>query len=373
MRISLALIVAAWSQSTIAWSREPETPADWQARVDSLVHPALEKKKVVGLVVGISTTDGKRLFFNYGTTKLGGVKPDEHTVFEIGSITKPITALLLAMMVNAEQLQLDDPAQKHLPKELVLPRRGKREITLLELATHTSGLPRLPVNLSGTGKDPNPYGEYDRKKLAVGLLKLQIDDIESPKWAYSNFGYGLLSEVLVNKAGMSYENLLVTRIAKPLGLKNTFLQPTKERERSMAIGHNRKGDETAPWTFQALEGAGAIRSSASDMLTFLEVENGRRKCEFGKALTLSQTPRVKVSAEDDIALGWLVTKQNPRIWHHTGGTGGFRSFAGFCREPAVAVVILSNQSTEGGDRELMEHWGNSLLRELIGKQTATGK
>jgi CubicO group peptidase (beta-lactamase class C family) len=372
MRMSLTLVTSLLTLSAVGWSKEPENSHRWQAQIDALVQPALEKKQVVGLVIGISTAEGKRMFFSYGVTKTGGSKPDENTVFEIGSISKPITALLLAIMVHAGQLNLDDPVQKHLPIDLVMPRRGTREITLLELATHTSGLPRLPVNFKGTSKDPNPYGDYDRTKLAVGLRETRLEEGESPKWVYSNFGYGVLGAALAHKAGKGYEELLITQIAKPLGMNNTFLHLTEERKRPLATGHNRQGEPCVPWTWQALEGAGAIRSSASDLLTFLEVENGRAKNRWGEALTLSQTPRVK-ALEEDMALGWQVTRQPPRSWRHSGGTGGFRSFVGFSREPAVGVVILSNRSTEGGERNLIDLWGNDLLRELIGKQTPTRK
>lgn len=118
----------------------------WKDRVDALAKPLIEKKKAFGIVVGIITPDGKREFFCYGTTKAGGPEPTPDTLFEIGSVSKPITALLLALMVEEGAVKLDDPVQKYLPKEIVVPRRGKHEITLLELVTHTSGLPRNPPN-----------------------------------------------------------------------------------------------------------------------------------------------------------------------------------------------------------------------------------
>jgi D-alanyl-D-alanine-carboxypeptidase/D-alanyl-D-alanine-endopeptidase len=121
-------------------------PNAWKVQVDALVKPLMEKKKAVGMVVGIITPEGKREFFCYGETKAGGPAPTPDTMFEIGSVSKPITALLLALMVEDGEVKLDDPVQLHLPKEIVVPRRGMQEITLLELVTHRSGLPRNPPN-----------------------------------------------------------------------------------------------------------------------------------------------------------------------------------------------------------------------------------
>jgi len=121
-------------------------PVDWKGEIDALVKPLMARKKATGIVVGVLTPDGKRVFVSYGETKAGGPRPDADTAFEIGSASKPLTALLLARMVEAAEVKLSDPVQRHLPKAIIVPRRGKQEITLLELATHASGLPRNPPN-----------------------------------------------------------------------------------------------------------------------------------------------------------------------------------------------------------------------------------
>lgn len=223
-------LVALGSGSTLR--AEDNHPTSWKGQVDALVKPLMEQKKAVGMVVGIITPEGKREFYCYGTTKEGGPEPTPDTLFEIGSVSKPITALLLALMVEDGTVKLDDPVQKYLPNEMVVPRRGKQEITLLELITHTSGLPRNPPNQQRmVNKDEaiamNPYGNYDAKQLAEGLAEINLKESDKPGFAYSNLGVGLLGDALANKAAMSYGELVRTRIFGPLKLKDTTVSPTK--------------------------------------------------------------------------------------------------------------------------------------------------
>ncbi len=352
-----------------------EPSATWKSRVDRLALPLLESKKTVGLAVGILTPSGNREFYAYGVAKTGGNEPRLDTVYEIGSISKPITALLLALMIEAGEAKLDDSVRTYLPKEMEVPIRGDREITLLELATHTSGLPRMPSNFSVslvaaamTDKlaAQNPYAQYDAKKLAAGLKTAKLKDIARPDVTYSNLGFGLLGDALAHKAGTSYEDLLRSRITGPLGMKSTFVALPDDQAK-FATAHNAKGDPVSGWTFGCMHGCGAIRSTADDMLTFLEVCSGRRVTKLEKAMLMTQEKRTISSARWDIGLGWFMGHDPAtRHWWHNGGTGGFATYLAYSRNPGVGIVVLSNQERVPGSPYLtVDHLGDTLIRELV--------
>lgn len=353
-----------------------QAPSDIKRRVDELAGKFVADKKAIGLIVVISDANGKRQAYSYSDIEKRGGEPRLDNIFEIGSISKPMTALLLALMIEAGEMKLDDPVQKFLPEEFVVPRRGDRDITLLELATHTSGLPRLPSNFflsalgeTFQGRDPSrdPYGAYDMKRLAEGLDATRLKDVPRPKVVYSNFGFGLLGEALSHKAGMSYEALVRTRIAEPLRMADTFVTVPPDRRQRMAIGHNSKGVAVDPWTFASLAGGGAVRSTADDMLTFLEAQSGRRQGRLDSAMRMTQSPREEVSPGANIGLGWFLRKHEGRsFWWHNGGTGGFSSFAGFARDPAVAVVVLANVNQDAADKTGgVDAIGGALIRHLM--------
>ncbi len=149
-------------------------------------------------------------------------------------------------------------------------------------------------------------------------------------------------------------------------MKGTYCIPPETMRSRTAAGHNAKGEPVAHWTFATLGGAGAIRSSAEDMLTFLEAQNGRRPSKLDAAMRLTQIRREAVSPEMDIGLGWFVKRHDGRsYWWHNGGTGGFASYAAFCREPVVGVVVLSNVARASGEKGGIDEIGESLLRQLI--------
>ena len=155
--IALARFVAlfAWMSVAIATVASAAPPTTWQATVDKAIQPLVDTKKIMGAVVGVLPRDGQREYFFYGQTKADGPTPTSETLFEIGSVSKTFTALLLALAVERGEVKLDDPVRALLPADWPVPRRGEREITLLELATHTSGLPNNPPNLT-LRVDPEP-------------------------------------------------------------------------------------------------------------------------------------------------------------------------------------------------------------------------
>jgi CubicO group peptidase (beta-lactamase class C family) len=325
--------------------------ADDRAAVDELVKPFLKDKHYLGLVVGITRPQGRQVF-GYGKVTLDGkeVSPGGDTLFEIGSITKAFTGTLLADQVRAGRLRLDDPAQKCLPAGLKLPRRDERDISLLHLATHTSSLPVQPplIGLFAlTTKDAtNPYGEYDQARLKDALAKMALSRPIGSQFEYSNLGVGLLGHALAHAAkAKSYEELLVERVAKPLGLADTRITLSDEQKKRLAPGHTKSGKPASNWTFACLEACGGLRSTADDMLTFAEANLGRKKTPLAEAFRMAHEPWRETGHKDEfVGLCWMRQKLPDRrtmIWHN-GGTGGYRCFFGFVPESGVGVVVLSN-------------------------------
>lgn len=264
------------------------------------------------------------------------------------------------------------PYKFYLPQELVVSPRGKQEITLLELVTHTSGLPRNPPNLQRTvNKDAaiaiNPFGKYDAQQLAEGLAEIKLTAGPQPSFAYSNFGMGLLGEALAHKAGMPFEELVHTRIFKPLGMKHTSASATPAERETMATGHTSQGQQLPPWTFLTLHGCGAICSTPNDMLTLHAAWCGLTETKLRAAMQATQVKRLPAFGNTSIGLGWFIHEIADRtVYWHNGGTTGFKMCNSFCADPAVAVVVMCNTGSDANDdgRDFYR-MGDSLMRELI--------
>ena len=221
------------------------------------------------MVVG-ALRGGEQRVAGYGVLDAGRQPPDEHSIFEIGSVTKVFTTLVLADMVLGGEVALDDPAQKYLPSTVQMPTWRGQEITLLHLATHTSSLPRLPSNLSKTIKDQaNPYANYQVGDMYEFFSGYKLRRPIGSREEYSNLGMGLLGHVLGLVAGKSYEDLVSERILRPLALNDTSITLNPDQQTRQAPGHTSDGKGTANWDTPALPGCGALRSTMNDVLSFM--------------------------------------------------------------------------------------------------------
>jgi CubicO group peptidase (beta-lactamase class C family) len=337
---------------------------DTPTTVDVVVKPFLEKKKHVTLAVGVITPAGKQVF-GFGKLKdeADESQPDEHTLYEIGSITKVFTGTLLAQLVLDKKIKLDDPVQPHLPAEWKLPRRDDRDITFLHLATHTSGLPVQPKGfgwaaaLSGQGGDP--YGKFDSAALAKALEAIELEQPIGCKHVYSNLGVGTLGHALARADGAeSYEALVTKRILKPLGMDETSIRLSDEQKKKKAPGHDKLGISNDGWNFATLEACGGIRSNVRDMLKFTEAAMGKVDSPLKPAFEFAQQPWHELVPERvEVGLCWMrsTSRRGLTIWHN-GGTGGYASYMGFRAKPGVGVVLLCS----GAEREIDELGGKIL-------------
>jgi CubicO group peptidase (beta-lactamase class C family) len=314
-----------------------------------LVQRIDEYRQSVGIVAGIIEPNGRRIVA-YGALDKGDTRPlDGNTVFEIGSVTKVFSALTLADMARRGEVSLSDPVAKYLPADVNVPRRGDRQITLENLAVQNSGLPRMPSNFKP--KDPaNPYADYTADLLYRFLSTYELPRDIGSQYEYSNLGFGLLGDALARRAGTDYEALVLARICRPLGMANTRIALSPEMKASMAVGHDEKLKRVPGWDFQALAGAGALRSNANDMLTFLAAAMGDTSSPLADSFATLLKDRVPAGIPGmQSALGWqLSNRGNTELVWKDGGTYGYAAFIGYNPKRHLGVVLLSNAFTISG-------------------------
>lgn len=314
----------------------------------------------VGLVVG--AVAGKEEFLRgFGALRVGGTRPpDAETVFEIGSISKVFTGILLARAVEAGTLDLDGRVADLLPEGWTLPEPA-RAITLRHCTTHTSGLPRLPANLLNfadalrlafLGNDP--YRDYPEEKFRQALATVQLNHEPGAVYEYSNFGAGLLGFVLARHNGSDYESLVTEAICRPLGMHGTAVAaderagdrlPSKYRM-VLKLGPVGFGLESDEWRIpNHLAGAGAVRSTGRDMMTFLKANMGLVSTPIDAAIRRSHRGLFRDPTGLSIGMNWIRSFDDELaqdvVWHN-GGTGGFRTYFGFTEDRRFGVFVLGN-------------------------------
>ena len=354
----LILALALFSQGAGAQSVR-QVPADSEIR-KILVDRVDKYKQSVGIVVGVIEPQGRRVVA-YGSLAAGDPRPlNGDTVFEIGSITKVFTSLLLADMVERGEVELSDPVAKFLPSTVRVPERRAEQITLEDLATHTSGLPRMPGNVDPSDPD-NPFAEYSVDRLYEFLSSYQLPRDIGERFEYSNIGGALLGHALAQRAGASYEALVESRITRPLGMDSTGVELTPEMKSRLAVGHAYGLEPTSNWDLGALGAAGALRSTANDLLTFLAANLGYTTTPLFQAMTGMR----KVRRDRDrgtIGLEWFFDLRGAvEIVSHSGSTGGYQSFIGYDPKARIGVVVLSNNGTGAGVDDIGFHLLNPVV------------
>jgi serine-type D-Ala-D-Ala carboxypeptidase/endopeptidase len=329
-----------------------QASAPWQNELDELAHAYLKSRTNCALVIGVAGA-GESDIRGFGQVD-GGKTPDANTIFEIGSITKVFTAIVLQQLTQEGLLKLDDRADKYLPNQMKLPQREGRAITLLDLATHSSGLRRLPDNFR---IQDNPYAKYGTREFYECLKHTALERKPGDDYAYSNLGYGLLGHILELRTARPYEALVREKLLLPLGMPGTTITLSAEQRARMARGHDRKGQPTANWDFGVLAPAGAFRSTASDLMKFLVANLNPERTRLAATLRGAQTTHFRGKTAR-VGLGWhkLDTKEGLKLIWHNGGTGGYVSFLGLAPKEQIGVLVLSNY----GDA-LANDWSSDRL------------
>jgi serine-type D-Ala-D-Ala carboxypeptidase/endopeptidase len=283
-------------------------------------------------------------------------EPGPDTLFEIGSITKTFTALALAVLVESGTVSLDSPLRDLLPGGTAVPSRDDTEITLEHLARHTSGLPRSPNSfvkdlwVAGI-RGENPY-DLDEATVVDSLRRITSlpHTPGQGHGGYSNLGGGLLGIALRRAVGArDYHEMIKATVLEPLQLSDTVVRPTGKQAARLADGHGARWRPVEPWFLEGLAGAGALRSTASDLLRYLRAQLEPDRTPLAEAIRSTHQPW-EPERRMTIGLGWIRTKlPADDLWWHNGGTGGFRSFAAFSPKQGRASVVLVNDR-RGPDR-----------------------
>jgi serine-type D-Ala-D-Ala carboxypeptidase/endopeptidase len=320
---------------------------DLQGSVDEAIRRAGRRP---GLLV-VGATDGTRTAFA-SKGPLPSACPPERAVFEIGSITKVFTSLLLAIAVERGEVGEDDPVVEHLPSGTRVPMRAGRPITPVHLATHTSGLPRLPPGFlpHAIRHRDDPYADLSMDDVLEALGETHPRAAAGGRFRYSNFGAGVLGIALAHAAATDYETLARERITTPLGLRDTVITLSEDQRSRLAAGTKWRGGPAGLWTVPGLTGAGALRSTAADLLTFIRAQMGTLPDvppELAEAIRSTHRERAsggRLTPAMRVGLGWLLAgigRPKLQILMHNGGTGGYRSFAGWAPASGHGVVTLS--------------------------------
>ena len=330
---------------------------------DRTVAPLVASGLVPGAIAGV-IAQAQPSTHPYGRARDDSAQPPtERTRFELGSLTKVFTATLLAEMVDRGEVTLEARLGDLLPEVAA---DGPRAITLLDLATHRSGLPRLQrsvtralVRRSLAHEDPraDPYTQVTAEQLVhdVGLSRGRTP---GERFHYSNFGFALLGLALSRAAGAPYEKLIVDRICGPLGMQETGFEADGQEGRS-AQGHDDLGKPSGRWHWGAMAPAGGLSSTAADMLRFAQAALSPERTSLEQALAKAQEPRRPAQREAErIGLAWLTRSEGDRavVWHN-GGTGGFGTFLGLDPGGPAAVTILGNAA----HARLLDEAGFALL------------
>lgn len=338
MRHSLKWVLAAALSLALA-SLATADPAVLPARIAKVARQYADAGVYPAMVV-VMVDDGHAQVAGFG--KLAdGRAPDGDTVFEIGSVTKTFTALLLARAVEAKTVSLDTPVATLLP-DFKFPSRHGRPITLGLLAEQFSGLPRLPGNLEPADLG-NPYADYGRDRLRAFLASYTLPRDPGAAYEYSNLGFGLLGEALAQHAKLSYGELVQREVLAPLGMRSSGAELTPAMRARLASGHDEEGETARHWQWDVLAGAGTLLSTGDDMSRYLQANMGLLKTSLAAAMRLAHEPRRDIGGGDRIGLAWMThhTAQGDVIWHN-GETGGYSSFIGFTSDGRRGVAILAN-------------------------------
>ena len=315
--------------------------------VKNVIRENVDNGKHQSFFVGI--IDGENVdYYYYGTVEKNGKEIDENTIFEIGSISKVFTTLILADMVEKDEISLDDPIGKFLPENVKTPSKDGKQITLLDLARHTSGMPTFPDDFPLW--DLNKHREYDREKMYDYLERFEPSREIGSQFEYSNMGNSLLGHILSLHVGKDYEELLKERILDELEMTGTCIKQCDHLMEQFATPHLLGEPIEELNLSKDMVSAGEIRSSGKDMLTFLSYAMGLKDSSLKNAFELAQDANYKANDYMSIGLAWITSEnEGQKIVWHNGGTNGFSSFMGFDPESKQGMLILTNSKLNVDD------------------------
>jgi serine-type D-Ala-D-Ala carboxypeptidase/endopeptidase len=365
MKYQIGYILLFASVVTACWEvrnnfdREAIAEERVATSVADLAVPMIESGDVAGLSIGIVSLDEsgmpKSETFHFGnanrtdsTDDSGGDSglPTNATLYEIGGITNVFTGILLADAVKSDTVALETPAAELMPAGVTMPGSGDRQITLLDLVTHRSGLPRLAGNMP-LATPGDPYGDYTSQLAGQFLNQYEPAHVPGTHFEYSNFAMSYLGHLLtLNSGAKNYESLLSDRLTRPLGMTSTTVQFDRNNP-NLAVGHTASGREATPWTNADMPGAGGVRSTIVDMNLFMFAHLNVPDGAVGKSIDLAFEKHVDPGTRGQaMGLGWMISSDGMTRWHN-GQTGGFHAAVFINRVLKLGVCVLSNTANRG--------------------------
>ena len=348
MPSSFQVVCCAVVLSSTLYGRASAADKTLEHNIGRLAQPYIDANRVVGISIGVLKA-GQAITAHVGHTRSQGPVPDNDTVYEIGSVSKVFTGILVADAVVRGRARLDQPAQELLPGNVKMPRWKDRPIMIVDLTTHRSGLPRLASNMP-IANGQNPYVDYTSKLAYEFLTEHRLRRRPGSEYEYSNLGMALAGYLISANAELSYDELLRQRIAEPLAMKSTRVVLSPSMHQRLATPHLAVGEETSTWECADMPGAAGIRSSTTDMLRFAQAHLSPPNDDTGRAIELAwKKHTVDVSKGPAMGLGWNFAGDGKTRWHN-GQTGGSHSMLLINRETQMAVVLLANTASQELDR-----------------------
>lgn len=325
--------------------------------VENLVKHSIEKfmlkQNAPGVAVAIIYKNTPYLF-NFGYADLERRKlVDTQTIFEIASITKVFTTTLLALEIQQGKMKLGESIVDYVPLLKKNTQGPIKRVTLLDLATHTSSLPRMYPGTNANPSDQNILSFLREWTPTYPIAK---------KYVYSNLGFGLLGYAISQVEHENYESLVHQRITIPLNMSSTFVNVPTELLENYAQGYTYKGEKIRRDLSRGWPGGGALKSTSKDMLKFLKASLGIEGPEnLLKAMQFTQMSFFKVNMHLTMGLGWqrFLDKEQILIVDKNGGLGGFSSYIGMIPEEKIGIVILINKGKSHATQ-----LGREILKKL---------
>lgn len=349
---------------------------------EALAEKELRRAKNGSIAIGVVTKEGR--FYDGQFHDDPNETDIKDMIFEIGSTTKTFTSLLLAKMVLEETISLDDPIVKYKPKYKKALVNNGEEITFRHLSTHLSRLPREDSKVlrkrmkQDADAKHNAFKYYTNEDLDCFFTDFQLNKEIGKKWGYSNLGVGLLGNVLSEILGESYETAISKHILTPFGMKDTFATVKGENLYRYTTSYNGKGERIPQIEIPATPGAGILKSTLHDMLTYLEYQMGMKETDLRDAISLThQIHGDTTFKKAKMGLGWFIEEKdwcNEPIIHHGGTTLGFHTYCGFLKEKGIGIVIFSTIQLKlirllkialNLEDAVNENIANAVFKELI--------
>lgn len=294
----------------------------------------------------LAVIDGDATYYlPFGTVDQYGMQPDSSSLYEIGSVTKSMTALLCITLAENGILRLDGSVNSYLPRSSMNVRMDG--VTIHDLLTHQSGLPKRPGGFGKHSKQTrDPYRNFDRDQLLKNWRDFVLD--EEIGFAYSHMGYGILEIIIEQVTDMSFEDAMQRWVLEPIDMMDTYVYSTLEDSLALAPGYDKAQRTSHPWQFASHSASEGAKSSARDLVRYIiAMMNTEQSPKLSSAIRTLQNIQVHRSMNDHIstAYGWQVyhrSKDAYPIYSYTGRTSGHSVFVAFVSETRTGIILLSS-------------------------------